>query len=164
MRKSQSTMPFDGTDVFLLASQLGLPDLQRAASAAGVMSVLQVSAYYAERRVRHSVARVTEFQTGEIEMRVVFQGVSLAEPLRLTVARERIERLDEALLRVRFDKLGDQPGLSYAERSLWLIQRAAGTYLHGVMVAPDRPEAPYSTLVNAIDAYLPAAIREIPLR
>lgn len=143
---------------------MGLPDLQRAASAAGVMSILQVSAYYAERRVRHSVARVIEYQTGEIELQVVFQGVSLAEPLRLAVDRESMERLDDVLLRVKFDRLGDQAGLSYGERSLWLIQRAAGTHLHGIMVAPDRPEAPYTTLVNAIDAYLPEAIREIPLR
>ena len=157
-------MPFDGTDVFLLSSQLGLPDLQQAASAAGVMSILQVSAYYAERRVRHSVARVIEYQTGELELRVVFQGVSLAEPLRLSVARERMEALDAALLRAKFAKLGDQPGLSYAERSLWLIQRAAGSHAHGVMVAPDRPELPYTAIVNAIDAYLPEAIREIPLR
>lgn len=157
-------MPFDGTDVFLLAGQLGLPDLGRAAGEAGVMSVLQVSAYYAERRVRHSVARVSEYQTGEIELQVVFQGVSLAEPLRLTVGRESMEKLDDVLLRVKFDKLGDQPALSYGERSLWLIQRAAGTHVHGIMVAPDRPEAPYTTIVNAIDAYLPEAIREIPLR
>jgi hypothetical protein len=157
-------MPFDGTDVHLLASQLGLPDLQQAASAAGVMSILQVSAYYAERRVRHSVARVIEYQTGEIELQVVFQGVSLAEPLRLGVARERMEALDEALLRAKFAKLGDQPGLTYAERSLWLIQRAAGSHAQGIMVAPDRPEMPYTIIVNAIDAYLPEAIREIPLR
>lgn len=157
-------MPFDGTDVHLLASQLGLPDLGRAAGEAGVMSILQVSAYYAERRVRHSVARVTEYQTGDIALRVVFQGVNLAEPLRLAVEREGMEKLHDALLRVRFDKLGDQAELSYAERSLWLIQRAAGTHAHGIMVAPDRPETPYTTLVNAIDAYLPEAIREIPLR
>ncbi len=157
-------MPFDGTDVFLLASQLGLPDLERAAGAAGVMSILQVSAYYAERRVRHSVARVSEYQTGEIELRIVFQGVSLAEPLRLAVERESMEKLDEVLLRVKFGRLVDQPGLSYAERSLWLIQRAAGNHNHGILVAPDRPETPYSTIVNAIDAYLPEAIREIPLR
>ncbi len=157
-------MPFDGTDVHLLASQLGLPDLRQAASEAGVMSILQVSAYYAERRVRHSVARVIEYQTGELELRVVFQGVSLAEPLRLSVARERMEALDEALLRVKFAKLGDQPGLTYAERSLWLIQRAAGSHAHGIMVAPDRPEMPYTAIVNAIDACLPEAIREIPLR
>ncbi len=157
-------MPFDGTDVHLLASQLGLPDLRQAASEAGVMSILQVSAYYAERRVRHSVARVIEYQTGELELRVVFQGVSLAEPLRLSVARERMEALDEALLRVKFAKLGDQAGLTYAARSLWLIQRAAGSHAHGIMVAPDRPEMPYTAIVNAIDACLPEAIREIPLR
>lgn len=157
-------MPFDGTDVYVLATQLGLPDLERAASYAGVMSVLQVSAYYAARRVRHSVARVVESQTGEIEMRVVFQGVSLNAPLRLTVERESMEKLDEVLLRVRFDKLSDQPGLTYGERSLWLIQRAAGSHVHGIMVAPDRPEMPYTTIVNAIDAYLPEAVRELPLR
>ena len=157
-------MPFDGTDVFLLASQLGLPDLTMAAGRAGVMSVLQVSAYYAQRRIRHSVARVSELQTGEIELQVVFQGVSLNEPLRLAVERQNMEKLEETLLRVKFDKLGDQGGLSYAERSLWLLQRAAGTHVHGVMVAPDRPEPPYSTIVNAIDAYLPEAIREVPLR
>ncbi len=157
-------MPFDGTDVYLLASQFGLPDLQRAASEAGVMSVLQVSAYYAARRVRHSVARLSEHQTGEIAMQVVFQGVSLAEPLRLRVDRERMEGLEQALLRARFEQLSDQAGLSYAERSLWLIQRAAGSHVRGIMVAPDRPEAPYTTIVNAIDAYLPEAIREIPLR
>ncbi len=157
-------MPFDGTDVFLLASQLGLPDLERAASRAGVMSVLQVSAYYAERRVRHSVARVIEYQTGEITMQVVFQGVNLDEPLRLTLDRERLEGLERALLRARFEQLADQAGLSYAERSLWLIQRAAGSHVHGIMVAPDRPETPYTSIVNAIDDYLPEAIREIPLR
>lgn len=110
------------------------------------------------------MARVVEYQTGEIELQVVFQGVSLAEPLRLAVERELMEKLDDVLLRVKFNKLGDQAGLSYAERSLWLIQRAAGTHVHGIMVAPDRPEAPYTTLVNAIDAYLPEAIRELPLR
>ena len=157
-------MPFDGTDVYLLASQLGLPELGQAAGAAGVMSVLQVSAYYAERRVRHSVARAIEYQTGEIELQIVFQGVSLKAPLRLQVERQKMEQLDDALLRVKFDKLGDQPGLSYAERSLWLVQRAAGTHVHGILVAPDRPETPFSTIVNAIDAYLPEAIRELPLR
>ncbi len=157
-------MAFDGSDVYQLASRLGLPDLERIAAQAGVMSVLQVSAYYAERRVRHSVAHAIEYQTGEIELRVVFQGVSLNKPLKLAVEREKMEQLNAALLRVRFAKLGDQARLSYADRSLWLIQRAAGTHVHGIMVAPDRPEMPYSTIVNAIDEYLPEAIREVPLR
>ena len=157
-------MPFDGLDVYQLASSLGLPDLEREAGRAGVMSVLQVTAYYVERRVRHSVARILEYQMGEIEMQVAYEGVRLAKPMQLAVEREQIERLNEVLLDVNFGKLGDQSDLSYNERSLWLIQRASGSHLHGIMVAPDRPEMPYSTIVNAIDAHLPEAIREVPLR
>ena len=75
-------MPFDGLDVYQLASSLGLLDLEREAGRAGVMSVLQVTAYYVERRVRHSVARVTEYQIGEIEMQVAYEGVRLGQPMR----------------------------------------------------------------------------------
>ena len=64
----------------------------------------------------------------------------------------------------RFDRLSDQNGLSFTDRSLWLIQRAAGAYSHGIVVAPDKPQLPWSSIVNAIDQYLPQAIREVPLR
>ena len=157
-------MPFDGSDIYLLANRLGLPDLERAAAQAGVMSVLQVSAYYAARRVRHTVARVIEYQSGEIEMLLAYEGVSLGQPIRLPVAGDKLERVQAALLEARFGKLSDQPDLSYDQRSLWLIQQAAGTHAHGIIVAPERPELPYSIIVNAIDAFLPEAIREVPLR
>ena len=88
----------------------------------------------------------------------------MASPCDLAVEREQIERLNEVLLDVNFGKLGDQSDLSYNERSLWLIQRASGSHLHSIMIAPDRPEMPYSTIVNAIDAHLPEAILEVPLR
>ena len=65
------------SDVYQLAGSLGLPELAQAARAAGVMSVLEISAYYAERRVRHSVARVIENQLGEIELQVAYEGVRL---------------------------------------------------------------------------------------
>ena len=157
-------MPFDGSYVYQLAGELGLPALERAAFGAGVMSVLEISAYYAGRRLRHSVARVIEYQLGDIEMRVAYEGVRLRDELRTWIEPERMEKLNAVLLKVRFANLSHQPGLSSDERSLWLIQRAAGSHRHGLMLAPDRPELPYSTIANAIDAYLPEAIREIPLR
>ena len=157
-------MPFDGSNVYQLARSLGLPDLADAAGGAGVMSVLEISAYYAERRVRHSVGRIIEYQMGDIELRVAYEGVHLARTPRLVVDRARMEALNAVLLSARFGTLNHQAGLSYADRSLWLIQRASGPHAHGVMIATDRPELPYSTIVNAIDAYLPEAIREIPLR
>ncbi len=157
-------MPFDGADVYQLAGRLRLPDLAQVARGAGVMSVLQVSVYYAERPLRHSVARAIEYQLGEVELRVAYEGVGLARPLRLDIARERMEQLNRVLLAAGFLTLGDQAGLSYADGVLWLIQRAAGNHAHGLMLAPERPEPPYSAIVNAIDAYLPEAIREVPLR
>ena len=157
-------MPFDGSDIYQLASQLGLPDLEQAARAAGVMSVLEISAYYAERRLRHSVARVIEYQLGEVALQVAYEGVRLTRAPRIALDETRMEKVNAVLLAARFRSLADQPGLSFEERSLWLIQQAAGGYAHGIMVAPDRPEPPYSTIVNAIDDYLPEAIREVPLR
>ena len=157
-------MPFDGSDVYQLASRLGLPDLERAARAAGVMSVLEISAYYMERRLRHSVARVIEYQLGEIELQVAYEGVRLETIPRIAIEEARIEKLNAVLLAVKFRSLSHQPDLSHDERSLWLIQQAAGAYIHGIMVAPDRPEPPYSTIVNAIDDLVPEAIREVPLR
>ena len=157
-------MPFDPSEVYLLAGRLGLPDLAQVARGPGVMSVLEISAYQAERRVRHSVARALEYQTGAVELRVAYEGVSLDTPVRHAIGRERMEKLNAVLLRVNFRRLSDQGDLSYNERSLWLIQQAAGAHSHSLLVAPARPELPYAAIVNAIDAYLPEAIREVPLR
>ena len=157
-------MPFDGSEVYELAGRLGLPALERVALGAGVMSVLEVSAYYAGRHLRHSVARVIEYQLGDIELRVAYEGVDLRDRLRTSIDPEPMEKLNAVLLKTRFAHLSHQPGLSADERCLWLIQRAAGSHRQGLMLAPDRPELPYSAITNAIDDYLPEAIREIPLR
>lgn len=157
-------MAFDGAILYQLAGDMGLADLSAVTRGAGVMSALQVSAYYVERRIRHSVARVIEYQLGEIQMQLVFEGVNRHQPLLSSVSRARFEQLATALRQAKFDKLEDQAGLSYADRSLWLIQRAAGSFSHGIIVSPAKPELPYSSIVNAIDEYLPSAIREVPLR
>lgn len=156
-------MPLDGSDVYQLAERLGLPALQRAAADAGAISVLQISVYQ-RRQLRHSVARASEYQTGEIDMLLAYEGIRLAQPIRLPIERERMEKLQEALLSARFGKLGDHPELSRDEPCIWLVQRAAGSHIHSVMIAPDKPLLPWSAIVNAIDAYLPEAIRELPLR
>ena len=157
-------MAFDGSDLYQLANRLGLPDLELAAARAGVMSVWQISAWYSRRRLRHSVARLSEYQAGEPELELAYEGISLSQPIRVAIASEALEQLRAVMLAARFGKLGDQPGLSYDEHTLWLVQRAAGRHIHGIMLAPDRPVKPWSAIVNAIDAYLPEAIRQVRLR
>ncbi len=157
-------MAFDALIIYQLADELGFEELNRVAQAAGVMSVLQVSAYYSGRRIRHSVARVIESQSAAVEMQLVYEGFNHHKPLHLTLPKARLEKLVRALRQAKFDRLRDQSGLSMSARSLWLIQRASGGYSHGLIVAPDLPQMPWSALVNAIDDYLPQAIREVPFR
>ena len=90
-------MAFDGAILYQLAGDLGMADLSVVVRGAGVMSALQVSAYYVERRIRHSVARVIEHQLGGIEMQLVFEGVNRHRPLISTVSRARFAKLVEAL-------------------------------------------------------------------
>ena len=151
------------SEIYALQARLGLDDLSRVARASGVMSALQVVVYQGERRWRHSVARVVESQLGGIELTVAYEGVGL-QPLRMSLERAPIERLQAALAAARFGSLHDQAGLSAADAPLWLVQRAAGLHLHGIILAPNRPALPFSHIVNAIDACLPAAVREVPFR
>lgn len=151
------------SEIFQLPTRLGLSDLAAAARGSGVITALQVVVYQGRRPLRHSVARVVETHLGAIDLLVAYEGVDLS-PLRMTLDRDQIEPLHKALDAARFSRLDDQAGLSRDDAPLWLVQRATGSHLHSVILAPDKPELPWSRIVNAIDACLPAALRELSLR
>lgn len=157
-------MTFTGSSaVYQVADNLGAPHIKYLARQAGVISVLRITAYYPERKIRHSVATLIERIQNQRQMSIIHEGFYNHQPVTLTISREGFEKVLDALLQNRFDRLTDQPGISYKDHCLWLIQRASGTYTHSVIASPDHPILPYAAIVNAIDAYLPEAIREIPL-
>jgi len=156
-------MAFTGSSLYEVADNLGAPHIKTLAKQAGVISVLRITAYYPERKARHSVATLIEHHQNQREMDIVYEGFYGHKPVKLTVARDAFDKLQDALLQAKFNKLDDQLNVSYKDHSLWLIQQASGTFLHNVIVSPDVPQLPYSAIVNAIDDYLPEAIREIPL-
>ena len=156
-------MAFTGSAVYQVADNLGVSHIKQVAKQAGVISVLRITAYYPERRIRHSVATLIERNQNQREMSLIHEGFFNHRPVKITVSRDDFDHLTNALIQAKFDKLKDQPDISYKDHSLWLIQRASGIYLHEIIVSPDNPELPYSSIVNAIDAYLPEAIREVPL-
>ena len=151
------------SEIYRLPARLGLADLSTVARGSGVISVLQVTVYQGRQRRRHSVARVVESQLGGMELTVAYEGVDLSA-LRMPLEAAQLQQLHAALDSARFGKLGDQPDLILDDAPLWLVQRAAGTHLHSVILAPNRPVLPWSRIVNAIDACLPAAVRELPFR
>lgn len=156
-------MAFTGSSLYAVADNLGVPHIKAVVKQPGVISVLRITAYYPERRTRHSVATLIERHQNQRDMEIVYEDFNDHKPVKLTVTRETYEKVLDALLQAKFNKLDDQPNLSYKDHSLWLIQQASGTFLHNVITSPDDPVLPYSAIVNAIDDYLPEAIREIPL-
>jgi hypothetical protein len=156
-------MAFTGSSLYEVADNLGVPHIKDIAKQPGVISVLQITAYYPERKARHSVATLIERHQDNREMTIVYEGFFSHQPMTLSVSRDNLNNVLNALQRARFDKLYDPSTISYKDQILWLIQRASGIYTHGLIVSPDTPQMPYSLIVNAIDAYLPEAIREVPL-
>ena len=157
-------MAFDTATLHHLAASFGLPPLSASARQPGVISALQITAASPSGRLRHSVARVIEFQQAAPRLEIVYEGINRHRPLQLPLSRDRLAALQAVLSAVQFDRLRDQPQLSWQTDRLWLLQRAAGTHAHSIIVAPDQPLSPYSTLVRAITAQLPAAIRPLPLQ
>ena len=156
-------MAFTGTALYEVADNLGVSNIKDITKQAGIISVLRITAYYPERKARHSIATLVQRHQDKREMTVVYEGFFNHQPINKSVARDDLENVLNALQQARFDNLYDQPTLSYKDHILWLIQRASGIYLHGIIVSPDVPQMPYSLIVNAVDAYLPEAIREVPL-
>lgn len=155
-------MIFTESSLYEVAGNLNVPHIKTIIKQAGVISVLRITAYYPERHARHSVATLTEQQRNQYTMEIVHEGFYGHRPMTLSVSDENYNNLLDVLIQCRFKKLPHQDDISYNDRSLWLIQQAYGTFLHNVIVAPDRPSHPYSTIVNAIDDYIHEAIREIP--
>ena len=83
------------------------------------------------------------------------------KPLVYNVTTQRYEHFVATLNAVRFDQLDDQPALPPYGADLWLLERAAGSFTKSVVLAPDRAEGTHATLVAAVRADLPEALREV---
>jgi hypothetical protein len=129
------------------------------------MKVLyRVIAYYLDGRARHSVATLYgERGTTEFRLEVVYEGVNQHKPIQHTVSSAHYDALAAAFLRANFDKLADQDITIKRLKTLWMVERAAGIFHHSILLTPQQPELPYSIIVNALDSYLPEAIREVLL-
>ncbi len=156
-------MVFTDSPLYAVANNLNVPNIKTVAQAVGVVDVLRITAYYPKRDTRHSIATLVQRHQDKRDLEIVYENFNKQQAVKLTVQRDVFDAIQNALLQNKFDKLEDQTNISHYDHSLWLVQRASGTYLHSVIMSPDVPHLPYSAIVNAIDNYLPEAIREVPL-
>lgn len=153
-------MEFPAAPLRALAEAADLPHLKQAALRPGVRAVYRISVYYADDRARHSVATLWHALLEDLLLEVVYDGLFHNQPLHHTISEENFEHFVAVLNSIGFDKLPDQPDLTLLSSPLWLVERASGTFYKSVVLSPQQQTQPYIRLVNAIDAYLPEAIRE----
>jgi len=149
--------------IYGLADRMNITTLNRLAARPDVIDVYRVTVYSMNQKVRNSVATLYHQTRQVYRLEIVYEGLFDHKPLAHPVSTSDYEAFVDALRRVQFDSLSDQQGLPLHNPIFWLLERAAGTYQKGVLFSPQKPEKPYSTLVNAIDAYLSEAVREVTL-
>ena len=151
---------FHAPTLLAIAARCGLLTVAKLARTPGMQAVIRVTVSYHDRRARNAVTTVTRAISG-IRYEIVFDG-AIGHPLSHAFEQERYEALVRALLGIGFDHLKDAPDLpAPGKGDVWLIERGAGSFAHGLLLAPDRAEGVYSRLVNAVRHGLPEALRQV---
>ena len=162
-----SILGFQAPLLRLIAEQLGLQPVAEIARQPSTHAVYRITAHYFDGRVCSSVATLRESLTEGIVLEVAYQRALLRKPLRHLIDDERYARFVKALKSIQFDHMGDHSALpAYLTTDLWMVERAAGTFSHSVILAPElvplqRTNEAYGKLVNAVRNGLPEALRQV---
>lgn len=144
-----------------IAERASLPHLNIAVQKPGIKALYRITVHHLDFNLRHSVATVTDNAHGQPQMEIRYEGLFDQKPICYTIKRPALEGFMLALQKAGFDKLEDQPEAPLHESTLWLVEKAVGTYYKCVIFSADKPELPYSRITNAIDDYLPEAVRKV---
>jgi hypothetical protein len=147
----------------IVAFRLALPEMPQVVKQPGVSEAFRVTVQYHDGRHPDSIATLVKTQSGGGAALTVAYRRSNDKPLTLnyTIDAERFQAVGAALRKVNFDKLDDLPNIPWFGADLWLIERAAGTFHHDMIVAPDSAIGVHAEIVTVIRDNLREAVRLI---
>lgn len=144
-----------------IAERLGQQPVKAIIKAPDILAVYRVTVYYYDRRARDSCATLCDRRSSGAQLAVTYRGAFNQKPITYTLSEARYEAFTTALVRLRFDHMGDQPRMPLYGLDFWMIERAAGSFVHSVIVAPQTAQGSHAALVEIIQEYLPEALRLI---
>ncbi len=154
-------MSYQASFLYTLSGRFNLVALKTLTAQTTLRALLRITVYYADGRAWHSIATLIDERGKGPRLEVVYEGLNSEKPLVYAVSAAAWLAVQQAMTHVTFDSLRDQADLPQNLMTLWRIERAAGTFYHGLVLSPHKSLLPYSRLVNAMDAYLPDAVREM---
>ncbi len=145
-----------------IAEQLQLPTVRELGRQPGAHEVYRITVHYYDGRACNSVATLHRTLTGGFVLETAYQRALASKPLVHPIEAGRYAEFVKAIKSLSFDHMGDQPTLpDYNSTDLWMVERAAGTFTHSVILAPDLARESYARLVNAVKNGLPEALRQV---
>lgn len=143
------------------AERIGVPMVQDIIKQPGVKAVYRITLHHYDFRAADSVATVKSPTQGDVTLDVRYLGRFNHQPLTRRLSREDYERLNAVFRDIKFDKMIDQQDVSPYGVDLCMVERGAGSFVKSVIFAPQKVEGAYTSLFNAIHAYLPEVLREV---
>lgn len=144
-----------------IANQAELPTVKRIARQPGMKAVYRITIHYADVSTRHSVATLHRALVETPFLEVVYAGLFNRQPLIHPIELKRYEAFGLALQKAHFDRLPDQPNVPFHGVDVWLVERAAGEFSKGVILAPRTAQGEHVAVYAAVRHYLPEALREV---
>jgi hypothetical protein len=145
------------------AERVSAPTVNMLARQPGMAAVFRVTVHYHDRRAQDSIATLKKGVGSSITLEIVYDRALNQKPLFYTLTVENYEIFIRAVLRLGFDRLTDQPHIPpHDVTDVWLVERAAGTFAHSLLVAPDlAQEGAHARLINAIRNGMPEMLHVV---
>ena len=153
------------TDVLhIVAERLALPSLRKVVARPGVNEAVRLTVYYPDGAQSSSVATLERGFGADCRLWVVYDRFDdRGEPFAyaFTIPLERYHKLLAALRLSRFETLDDAFDAPPSGVEVWLVERAAGSYFHDVVLSPVNAAAHHRELALAFKTHLPEAVRAL---
>ncbi len=141
-----------------ISDELQSQPAKRIAQGPGIQSVYRVICYRPDKTLPDSVAVLISSIAGEPTLTVHYTGD--ISPLETTLPKETVRGLAAAFSAAKFDRLSDQPDIPTQGVTLWLIERAAGSFAKQVLVAPESADGQHAALVARLREHLSPAVEQ----
>lgn len=155
-------MTYHTSAIHSIQSRTKVAAIRDIATQPDVQTVWRITVYYVDGRAHNSVATLTQ-TTGQATLALVTHFVDFCDgrPIARQITQEAYRRLLAVLHGVQFDTMYFPESALLHTPTVWHIERATARFVHQLTLSPHCHDKPYCVVVNAIDSYLPDAIREI---
>jgi hypothetical protein len=144
----------------LIAVRVGLPELKHITAQPTIHEAVRVSIHYHDSRAPDSVATLELGHGDACRLHLVYDKSPRPARFELSLPRQRYYNLLVALRRARFDFLDDDEALPYIGVDLWLVERAAGSFYHDVVLSPANARGHHREVMLALRHHLAEVVRQ----